>query len=233
MNKQSIIVGITLVLVVVGLTGCFGNNGDGGNVDDNGGNGGTLDNRFVGEWISDYEYEEGGFEVILTINSDGSFHLGSSSEMGGSVSMGTWIVEGNQFCFISEKGEKECHRFELSNNDITLTIFNNDNSVLMILNKEPNNTNNGENIGTLDSRFFGRWKRNDSEDDFFEFKSDGSAYAEKAGVTIVGTWEVKDNIICIYVPEEDDCERFMFSNEDKTFSIINMDYTIRYSYNKQ
>lgn len=98
-------------------------------------------------------------------------------------------------------------------------------------NSDGNNDNNG-NGGTLDNRFFGRWKRNDSDDDFLEFKSNGSAYAEKAGVTITGTWEVEDNIICIYSSEEDDCERFIFSNENTTFSIVNEDYTLRYSYNK-
>ncbi len=100
-------------------------------------------------------------------------------------------------------------------------------------NSDDDNGDDGINGENLDSRFFGIWKRNDSEDDYLEFKSDGSVYAEKAGVTIEGTWEVKDNIICIYSSEEDDCEIFIFSNEDITFSIVNEDHTIRYSYNKQ
>jgi hypothetical protein len=44
MKKQLIIIGILLVLIIVGLSGCFDNNGDSDSK--------NLDSRFGGKWKS-------------------------------------------------------------------------------------------------------------------------------------------------------------------------------------
>jgi hypothetical protein len=104
--KKQIIISIILFVIAVGLTGCFGDNGDG--------DGGSTDSRFVGEW----QAEEGGFSFIF--NSNGTVY---GKYSGISEYMGNWIVKGNEIC-VSAPGEAtQCSRFEFSNDDNTVKVY--------------------------------------------------------------------------------------------------------------
>lgn len=130
-KKQIIIIEIILVLITIGLTGCFDNIRD--DNDDNNDNGKTCDSRFIGEW----EYQNSGSFYIF--KSNGSVY--SNSELS-NMYMGTWYVSGNQLCIIPKGQFEDCKRFEFSNNNQKLTFYNEDDSVLMILYKDSNNSNN-------------------------------------------------------------------------------------------
>jgi len=77
MKKQLLIIGITLVLITVGLSGCTDNN-----------NGG-INNKFVGKW-SGLGDEGDAFYHTITFYSDGLVDLFHETSNGGWSDSGTW-----------------------------------------------------------------------------------------------------------------------------------------------
>lgn len=109
MKKQTIIVGITLVFIIVGLTGCFED--DSGNGDNNE----ADDSRFVGEWLDEDSGE------LLLFKSNGSYYV-KNSYLSEPIYISPWEVKGDELCFILSSGES-CLSFEFSNDYKTLSIY--------------------------------------------------------------------------------------------------------------
>ena len=126
MKKQIVIIGITLVFIAVGLTGCFGDdsgNGDSDN-DGNGGNGGTVDSRFIGTWnvvqlIEDEDSTSVTWDWTFSFSSDGSVQENND----GIIEQSTWEVRNNQICGeVFYMSDTDCYGFHFTQNDNTLTL---------------------------------------------------------------------------------------------------------------
>lgn len=132
MKKQLILGVIAIVVVIIlilfVLLVIFGSNNDNCCKVDNDE---TLDSRFFGEWKTDYEFQEGEPEITYVFNSNGTFSIKYSGETQGSAYIGIWFVEDNQFCITREGYEKECYRFEFSNNDEIFTSYDNENNPIV------------------------------------------------------------------------------------------------------
>ena len=96
MKKQIVILGIAVVLIAVGLSGCEEERSSG-----------TLDSRFVGTW-------ENPIGVEVAFASNGSYY---TSTVGWH---GTWEVKNGKICYTYE-GESTCLEFSFSEDGNTLT----------------------------------------------------------------------------------------------------------------
>lgn len=221
MKKQIIIVGIVvLVLAVVGLTGCFGNNDNG-----NGGKGDTS--TFYGTWeIQSYTVDGNPQQLSGTVEfkSDGT----SSGIINGEIESGTWRVKDGKYCgTVSSSSEEDCYDYSFSNGDSTLTFTYNvedeqgvTHTAKIILTKQDGSNNDG-NGGTLDSRFVGEWK--DEYGEGMIFNSNGSWYVINNDIDYYeyrGTWREMDNQICFRAEGYSEyCYGVEFSNNDETLTI--------------
>ena len=116
--KKQIIKGIIAIVVVVVLIlsvmlVILGSDEDNGNGD----NEGTIDNRFLGEW------KDQDTEFYWIFKSNGSYSVRYLIPPNNYVTeyLGTWGVNGDQLCLHYHDGF--CTRFELSNDDKTLTTY--------------------------------------------------------------------------------------------------------------
>jgi len=100
MKKQLIIVGIIVLLVAVGLSGCTNNPLD------------TERNKFIGTWTRDIGY---GYTVIYTYFSDGTFTDENSNG-------GTYDMKDGKFVMTYENGNSLVYNYSFSDNDKTLTL---------------------------------------------------------------------------------------------------------------
>lgn len=82
---------------------------------------------------------------------------------------------------------------------------------------------NGKNDESIDSRFIGKWKNQDDENDIFEFKSNGSIYKEQSGKSIYfSLWKINGDLFCAYEPKyAEECYRFKFSNDNTIITFYN------------
>lgn len=102
MRKQIVIFGIIILLIIVGLSGCFENNQSNEN---------NEKNRFVGTWMLP------GNVVNLTDTyfSDGTF----TENVGGS---GTYDIKDGKLVKTYTNGNSRAYSYSFSNNDKTLTL---------------------------------------------------------------------------------------------------------------
>lgn len=130
MMKNQIKIGIISIIVVIALIlsvilVIFSSNNDNGCKV---GNGGTLDSRFFGEWLTDYG-------VTFDLKSNGSLYEYLPAKSLDFEYLGIWEVRGDQICFIVSEGE-DCSRFEFSDNDKTLTFYIDINNPLQVWTKQ-------------------------------------------------------------------------------------------------
>jgi len=98
MKKQLIIVGIIVLLVCIGLSGCSEQNTPG-----------TIDQRFIGNWVNQVG-------LNVTFSSNGSRY---SEAMGWA---GHWEVKNGRLHYYYDDGDESYQDFTFANNDTTLTV---------------------------------------------------------------------------------------------------------------
>ena len=114
MKKQLLIVGITIVLIVVGLSGCT----DKKTVSDS--------DKVVGTWIRTLEITEDPETTelivpvqLMTLNSDGTY-ISTVVPGSGTTDEGNWSIEDGKF--IITHGEDIAYDYEFSDGDNILTL---------------------------------------------------------------------------------------------------------------
>jgi len=109
MEKQLMIIGITFVLLIVGISGCTEQDSRENN------NEGYLDSRFFGDWeLADSEYG-----ANISYSSDGRYY---TTALGW---IGTWEVKNGKICTTLDEqfdNYRSCIDFTFSNNNKTLTF---------------------------------------------------------------------------------------------------------------
>ena len=130
MKKQIIIIGIIIILITVGLSGCTNNSLD------------TDKNKFLGTWNT--EYTEGNVSMFIvipctyiTFYPNGTFRFGLPTVL--SIDIGTWDIKDGKFIFADEASlpnQQFICSYQFSNNDRTLTITYIDEKITSILTKQ-------------------------------------------------------------------------------------------------
>jgi len=107
MKKQLMIIGITFVILIVGISGCTEQDSDENN------NEGYLDSRFFGDW----KHADAEYGANITFSSDGRYY---TTALGW---IGTWEVKNGEICITlpDYPGLSSCTDFTFSNNNKTLT----------------------------------------------------------------------------------------------------------------
>jgi hypothetical protein len=130
MKKQLVVIGIIVLLVCVGLSGCTNNSLD------------TEKNKFVGTWNT--AITESNTRMFLfipcefiTFYSNGTFRFGFPSLL--SIDIGSWDINDGKFIFEEEsmfpQQQFDC-TYQFSNNDRTLTITYIDGKITSILTRQ-------------------------------------------------------------------------------------------------
>jgi len=122
MKKQLIIIGAAILLLALGLSGCF----EDSNKDK--GNGESLeDNLFIGMWKTTPYLIENGTRIDEPSSNATFYNNGTmrSESVYDDVIMWTpYIIENNQIC-LGETGASDyyCYDFEFSNNGTKVTLY--------------------------------------------------------------------------------------------------------------
>ncbi len=126
MSKKLIIIGVAVLLVCVGLSGCFeSNNGDYIS---------SEENRFVGTWIASEESSEKLLGTTITFYSDRNVHLEWSDE---AVLGGTYEIKDEKLTINLVDGEViKLYNYSFSNNNQYLTISSIDNTKITLYIKQ-------------------------------------------------------------------------------------------------
>jgi len=107
--KKLVIVGIVILLVCVGLSGCTSNPLD------------TDKNKLVGTWNTDIHQETGftNYTYVYTFFSDGTLSY-TISTIGGNSIPGSWEIKDDKL--IINAISQSVNYYSFSNNDRTLTL---------------------------------------------------------------------------------------------------------------
>jgi hypothetical protein len=123
MKKQLIVIGIAILLLILGLSGCFE---DSNKDKENGKN--SEDNLFIGKWkTSIYYFDENGTRYNET-SSNSTFYtngtMGSGSVEDNEIIWTPYTIENNQIC-IGEADAQDyyCYDFNFSNNGTIATLW--------------------------------------------------------------------------------------------------------------
>ncbi len=111
MKKQLIIIGIIIILLAVGLSGCEENNLS------------DEEKKFVGTWVDSESYE-GRMTVSFIFSSDKTFEMILTYAGGTNRTSGTWIIVDDILGLnITELNMlSAAYKYNFTNNDNTLTI---------------------------------------------------------------------------------------------------------------
>jgi len=121
MKKQLIVIGAAILLLALGLSGCFGDN----NKDKENGESSEV-NSFIGMWKTTPYRIENGTRIDepssnATIYNNGTMR--TESVYDNEIMWTPYIIENNQICF-GEAGASDyyCYDFEFSNNGTKVTL---------------------------------------------------------------------------------------------------------------
>lgn len=119
MKKLIVLVVVTLVLIIIGLTGCFGNNSGNGN----------IDSRFIGDWDDDghiYRISSSGTVLIKY-----SYETDSEFEKFGTIDS----ITDDEICATDLSGVSNCFFYKIYYDNTEITIFNFDDGDNLYLTK--------------------------------------------------------------------------------------------------
>ncbi len=112
MKKQILIVGIIVIIITLGLTGC---------VDTNTKKGGE-NSKFVGNWIGTEKIpDKGVIEISMTFFSNGSFNLSSGEGITKAYINGNWEINHGLLVMWGLYGKRNYY-YSFSNDDKSLVI---------------------------------------------------------------------------------------------------------------
>jgi len=118
MKKQFIIIGIVLILLVVGLSGC---------------NLFSDKNKFVGAWSGTYQYGGiGGLSVSITFLSDGTY----TASLPLTIESGTWDVKDGKLVKTGGTNPTVAYIYVFSDNDKTVTLTSTTENEQWVLTKQ-------------------------------------------------------------------------------------------------
>ena len=118
MKKEFIVCGVTTLLLIIGLSGCFEDNNK-----DN-----TQDNLFIGKWKTTiYYYDENGTRYDENPSNSTFYNngtMGSESVENNEIIWTHFSIESNQICF-GEVDDPEylCYYYEFSDDGTQATLW--------------------------------------------------------------------------------------------------------------
>jgi len=120
MNKHLIVIGTAVLLLAVGLSGCFDSNED----------------KIVGTWIGTLGNESDPANVEYTYFSDNTCSAVAYYKYETTQVTGTWKIINNKLVITSEDGEISTNDYQFSNNDKTLTLENTKSNSTIVLTRK-------------------------------------------------------------------------------------------------
>jgi hypothetical protein len=125
MNKHIILIGITILLLSVGLSGCNESNSSFKSDED----------RIIGTWSISELYEGSTRTITYIFLPDKTYEvIGTYKEVMDSYN-GTWKILDNKLV-VTIEGRTQTGNYKFSNNDKTLTITDNDSNTTTVLTKQ-------------------------------------------------------------------------------------------------
>ena len=126
MKKQLTIIGIIIILIIVGLTGC---------TDTNTNNGGE-NSKFVGTWIGTETIPNVGIlNISITFFSNGTFNMSNIKGIIKTYANGYWDIEYGLFVTSGDYGKRNYY-YSFSNNDKSLIITSTKDDEEFVLTKQ-------------------------------------------------------------------------------------------------
>jgi hypothetical protein len=134
MQKQFVIIGIFVIFIFVGLSGC---NQISSNIN-------SVDDKFVGVWKGSIQgdiYSSGMFTVSITFLSDKTYTASIDSElMNMATGSGTWEMKDGKLVLTSfagkTVGQASTYNYQFSNEENTLLLIDTNTNINMNLTKQ-------------------------------------------------------------------------------------------------
>ena len=129
MKKQLVIVGIIVILLTVGLSGCTNdiiNNNLKTDID-----------KFIGSWNGTATTTQGTYNITMTFLSDKTYSAGLG--IGDSIidrGSGSWDIKDGKLITYPKDKDMSVSNFQFSNNEMSLTITNIDTGDKLFLTKQ-------------------------------------------------------------------------------------------------
>jgi hypothetical protein len=125
MNKHLITLGIAVLLICVGLSGCNESNNSFKSDED----------RIIGTWVISEIYEGSTRTVTYIFSSDKTYEVIGTYKEGTESSNGTWKILDYKLV-VTIEGRTQTGNYKFSNNDKTLTITDNMSNTTTVLTKQ-------------------------------------------------------------------------------------------------
>jgi hypothetical protein len=125
MNKHLITLGIAVLLICVGLSGCNESNNSFKSDED----------RIIGTWVISEIYEGSTRTVTYIFSSDKTYEVIGTYKEGTESSNGTWEILDYKLV-VTIEGRTQTGNYKFSNNDKTLTITDNMSNTTTVLTKQ-------------------------------------------------------------------------------------------------